>query len=51
MGSKNIVIVTGANGFVGSHLVDILLSKNYIVRCITRKSSNLKWLNGKNIEN
>jgi nucleoside-diphosphate-sugar epimerase len=50
MGSKNIVIVTGANGFVGSHLVDLLLSKNYTVRCITRKSSDLRWLNGKNIE-
>ncbi|MGD1006634.1 MAG: NAD(P)-dependent oxidoreductase [Ignavibacteriaceae bacterium] len=50
MESKNIVIVTGANGFVGSHLVDLLLSKNYIVRCITRKSSDLRWLKGKNIE-
>jgi dihydroflavonol-4-reductase len=50
MGSKNIAIVTGANGFVGSHLVDLLLSKNYIVRCITRKSSNLRWLEGKNVE-
>jgi nucleoside-diphosphate-sugar epimerase len=50
MGSKNIVIVTGANGFVGSHLVDFLLSKSFTVRCITRKSSDLHWLNGKNIE-
>ncbi|MDR3627224.1 MAG: NAD-dependent epimerase/dehydratase family protein [Ignavibacteriaceae bacterium] len=50
MGSKNIVIVTGANGFVGSHLVDLLLSKNYTVRCITRKSSDLRWLKGKDIE-
>jgi dihydroflavonol-4-reductase len=50
MGGKNIVIVTGANGFVGSHLVDLLLTKNYIVRCITRKSSDLKWLEGKDVE-
>jgi dihydroflavonol-4-reductase len=50
MGSKNIVIVTGANGFVGSHLVDLLLSKNYAVRCITRKSSDLRWLKGKDVE-
>jgi nucleoside-diphosphate-sugar epimerase len=50
MASKNIVIVTGANGFVGSHLVDLLLSKNYTVRCITRKSSDLRWLQGKNVE-
>jgi dihydroflavonol-4-reductase len=45
-----IAVVTGANGFVGSHLVDFLLSKNYRVRCIVRKSSNLQWLKGKNIE-
>ena len=50
MTGKNIVIVTGANGFVGSHLVDLLLTKNYTVRCITRKSSDLKWLNGKDVE-
>jgi nucleoside-diphosphate-sugar epimerase len=50
MQSQPIAVVTGANGFVGSHLVDLLLSKNYIVRCLVRKSSNLKWLNGKNVE-
>jgi len=42
--------VTGASGFVGSHLVDFLLEKNYKVRCIVRKTSNLKWLKGKNVE-
>ncbi len=51
MESKKIAVVTGANGFVGSHLVDFLLSKNFSVRCITRKSSNLRWLEGKGIEN
>ncbi len=51
MENKKIAVVTGANGFVGSHLVDLLLSKNFSVRCITRKSSNLRWLDGKSIEN
>ena len=37
-----IAVVTGANGFVGSHLVDYLLGKDFKVRCIVRKSSNLK---------
>ncbi len=51
MNKKPIAVVTGANGFVGSHLVDLLLEKKFSVRCVTRKSSNLKWLNDKNIEN
>lgn len=46
---KPIAVVTGATGFVGSHLVDLLLSKNFEVRCITRKSSNLKWLKDINV--
>ncbi len=50
MENTNIAVVTGANGFVGSHLVDYLLEKNFIVRCITRKSSDLRWLDGKNVE-
>ncbi|MGE5432289.1 MAG: NAD-dependent epimerase/dehydratase family protein [Syntrophomonadaceae bacterium] len=47
---SRLAVVTGANGFVGSHLVDLLISKNFKVKCITRKSSNLKWLDGKNVE-
>lgn len=50
MESKSIAVVTGANGFVGSHLVDLLLEKNFHVRCITRKSSNLQWLKDKDVE-
>ena len=48
--SSNIAVVTGANGFVGSHLVDYLLENKYEVRCIVRKTSDLKWLNGKNVK-
>ncbi|RPI75943.1 MAG: NAD(P)-dependent oxidoreductase [Ignavibacteriales bacterium] len=43
-------VVTGASGFVGSHLVDLLLQKNYKVKCIVRKTSNIKWLKDKDIE-
>ena len=49
MNNKQIAVVTGANGFVGSHLVDYLLIKNFEVRCIVRKSSNLRWLENKNV--
>lgn len=50
MKNNGVAVVTGANGFVGSHLVDLLLEKNYTVRCITRKSSDLKWLDNKPVE-
>jgi dihydroflavonol-4-reductase len=49
MSEKNISVVTGANGFVGSHLVDYLIEKGDYVHCIVRKSSNLRWLEGKNV--
>lgn len=39
-----ISVVTGANGFIGSHLIPFLLSKNHIVKCIVRKTSDLKWI-------
>ncbi len=41
-------LITGASGFVGSHLADSLLKKNYEVYCLIRKTSNLRWLNNKN---
>jgi nucleoside-diphosphate-sugar epimerase len=41
--------VTGATGFVGSHLVDRLLSEGFEVTCLKRKSSNTRWLDGKNV--
>lgn len=50
MEKREIALVTGGTGFVGSHLVDLLLSKNYEVWCIIRKSSSLKWLKGKNVK-
>jgi len=37
-------LVTGANGFIGSHLVDRLLAAGCTVHGLVRQSSDLKWL-------
>ena len=43
-------LVTGATGFVGSHLVDHLLEKGWHVADVVRKSSNLRWIEVKTSE-
>ena len=45
-----IACVTGATGFIGSHLADSLLAQGYTVRTLVRKTSNRRWIQGKNIE-
>jgi len=40
------LLVTGANGFIGSHLTEHLVGLGHPVRCLARKTSNLKYLDG-----
>lgn len=38
------VLITGAAGFIGSHLTENLLNKGYTVKCLARKTTNLRWI-------
>lgn len=40
------VLVTGGTGFVGSHLVELLISRGYDVVCLVRDLQRLRWLQG-----
>jgi nucleoside-diphosphate-sugar epimerase len=48
--SGRMAAVTGASGFVGSHIVDELLRDGTRVRCLLRPGSSTRWLEGKPVE-
>jgi nucleoside-diphosphate-sugar epimerase len=39
-------LVTGATGFIGSHLIGELIKRGYSVTCLVRRTSETKWLDG-----
>lgn len=50
MTARKKVLVTGANGFVGSHLVEALLTQDYQVRCLVRRTSDLTFIRSLPVE-
>jgi nucleoside-diphosphate-sugar epimerase len=43
-------LVTGASGFLGSHLAQELVKRGFQVRCLVRKTSQLEWLVDSGVE-
>ena len=43
-------LVTGASGFIGSHIVDRLLTRGYDVRVLLRRTSSTEWLDVQRVE-
>lgn len=43
-------LVTGASGFIGSHLCEELIRRGYRVTCLSRQSSTLTWIENLDIE-
>lgn len=41
---RGVVLVTGATGFLGSHIAEALVAEGWTVRCTVRATSKLRWI-------
>ena len=48
--SRNTALITGATGFIGSHLAETLLNDGFRVKALVRPSSDLRWIKGLEME-
>jgi nucleoside-diphosphate-sugar epimerase len=48
--TDSLIALTGATGFLGSHIADALLGRGYCVRASVRRTSDLRWVRDKPIE-
>jgi len=44
------ILITGANGFIGSHLTESLNKRGHQLRCLVRNTSDLTWIKNLPIE-
>ncbi len=49
-GTRGTVLLTGATGFLGSHVAEALLADGWSVRCTVRPTSNLRWIESLRVE-
>ena len=49
-GAGRLVVLTGATGFLGSHLAEALLADGWRVRAACRTASDRRWLADRPIE-
>ncbi len=47
---SDIILVTGAAGFIGSHLAEFLVRKGYRVRCLVKSGSDVDYLKALGVE-
>lgn len=48
--TKPLALITGASGFIGSHLTENLKGRGWKIRALVRKTSDLRWLKGLDIQ-